>query len=291
MFICKGVGSGSRKLLLALSVVLSGVAAQAATIGQWKGNPANQVWASAGNFSSLYSFVSAANTVETTESITPGNLANDNFFIIANPTAAPTASELTTLANWVQAGHILLLFTDPDDLGSVTVANKILAGVYPVAQTNKINVSSTLVGSNVGSVAGSLMGPDPGVMGTPGNSSTHNISTQALGIWQAFSILGGTNLALNNTPSVGFNIGNTLRVDTISLGKIYVFGDRYDSNSNMGLTGASTNGNLSLFLNLLAQQTLNGGGGGPTDAPEPATFALTGLVLAGILALNRRKAI
>jgi len=287
MFIRRGALSCSRKLLIALSVTLSGISLQAATIGQWNGNPANQIWASnSTGFSSIYSAVSAAgHTVEnTTEAITPGNLANDNFFIIANPSTAPTAAELANLASWVQAGHILLLFADPSAGGSTSVMNQILNGVYQPAQSNKIQLNGGVVTAGGGQFSlGKLTGTDAAVAG---------INLNELALFNAFTMTGGTALATQNAGA--FNLGGTFRVDTINLGKVYVFGSSFEYNSNLSYSngpGGPVASNLNLFLSLLAQNAGGSGGGGSgfDSVPEPATFAITGLALVAVLAAHRRR--
>lgn len=285
MFRRSGFGHSLRKLLPGLLITLSGGVVQAATIGQWIGNPSNQNWAAnSSNFSSIYAAATAASqhhTVESAEQITSANLGNDNFFIIANAAAAPTSAEIATLANWVKAGHILLLFNTPGG-GSIAATNAILSGIGSSIQMN--NTLIGLGGSNQAG-AGTLSSSDPSVAGPP-----QNINGASLALFQTYSLTGGTRLALDTPQYPIYNLGNSLRVDTVQLGKVYVFGERFDSNPNLnsGIQGTS---NLGLFIGLLAQQTaLNSGGGSDvTGNPEPATLAITGLALIGLVAWKRRR--
>lgn len=276
---------GRLKILTSVLIALVGVSAQAGTVGQWSGNSANLVWASSGNFRTIYAAATTgtpSHTVESPEAITAQNLANDNFFIIQSSFTSLNGTELNTLVNWIKNGGILLLFATPDGMNSLSLANQILGTLGAGASGNAMSVTNSFTGpGDTRATAGSLIGSDKAVTGPP-----NNLATQSLSLYQASVIAGGTNLALNQPGTT--NLGNALRVDNFSLGKVYVFGERFDSNL---LAGTDQN-NLRLYLNLLNQGLIGGGGigGGETaGAPEPATFVLTFSALAGLYFVRRKK--
>lgn len=284
MFKRSGASGGGRMLLTALTVCLAGGIGQAGTIGQWVSNTSNQVWASSGNFSSIYAKATASpqsHTIENPEQITGANLSNDNYFIISNPTVALTGNELTTLVSWVHAGGVLMLFADPDPSaggGSSTVgiANSVLTSLGNGSSGSAIQVGSSTFGSlTQGFSAGTFASPDPAVAGLSGQ----------LGFFQGYNLTGGSALLANTSQNPFYQVANGLRVDTFQLGKVYVFGEEFGSNGNISVN----NNNLRLFIQLLAQEGTSGPSGAFSDSPEPATFALSGLALAGLFAWRKLR--
>jgi hypothetical protein len=249
---------------------------QAATVGQW--NQSSSIWASAGNFGSIYSAASNGlnATIETPEAITAANLANDNFFVVHNPKASLTASEATALFSWVSNGGILLLFADA--AAQVGNANSLLTGVH-----SNLSFTSDRMGSDFYQVGANMTG----------NDITSGL-TGGLGFYSGLILRSsGPNVSLA-TGQGNFDLNLSLRMQAISLGKVYVFGTALDADYNR--SGWS---NQAFFLSLLSQQVnagnFGGGGisgGGSLDLvsnPEPSTVGLFGFAVAGLLFLKRRK--
>ncbi len=262
-----GVSGWFFKPLTALVLFGLAGAAQAATIGQYSGN--TTFWASSGNFSTIYS--AATNglnaTIETGEDITAGNLANDNFFIVRNPNAALNASEVSALVSWVQSGGILMLYAE--SASQIDGANSLLSALH-----SGISVTSGITGNPYSQSGGFLNGADV----------TAGMAGQMLSFYNGNVLTGGTALANPGAPL--WNLSALFRVDNIQLGKVYVFTSPLDVNWNS--PGFS---NTQFFLALLAQSTQQSPFGSVADVgnPEPATFGLAGLALAGIVYARRRK--
>ncbi|MBL8209262.1 MAG: hypothetical protein JNK87_01045 [Bryobacterales bacterium] len=193
------------------------------------------------------------------------------------------------MTNWVNQGGILLLFSDARTPSSVGIVNSILQGLGTGASGSAMSVGGgTPYGDGYGVVtAGSLIaGSDPAV----------GSMTGGLAFLYANRVNGGTMLA---NPNPGwYDLGSTLRVDTFQLGKVYVFGERFDSNL---MAGNANNRNF--FINLLSQNsqfqlptpppttpTTPTLPNDPLDIhqPEPATFGIAGAALLGLLAARRR---
>jgi len=276
-----------RMLLLSLLAGCLGAGfGEAATIGQWSSNTANQVWASSGNFSTIYAKATAApqsHTIESPEAITGANLSNNNYFIISNPTVALTGNELTNLVSWVHAGGILLLFADPDPsagggTSTVSIVNSVLTTLGNGSSGTTMQVTNTTFGSlTQGFSGGTFASNDPASSGLTGG----------MGFFQGYNLTGGNALMANTSSNPFYQVANGLRVDNFQLGKVYVFGEEFASNG----AGTLNSNNARFFVQLLAQQGSGGGfpGGGPLDSPEPATFALSGLALAGLLAWRKMR--
>src|SRR5262249_27669306 len=153
---------------------------------------------------------------------------------------------------------------------AVANTNTILAALGTGASGNALSVSSDLILPSflTGQLAAtSLTGSDPAVMGPP-----VNITNSALSLFNPYGVTGGN-------PLLTDMLGDSLRVDTFQLGKVYVFGNTFNANYNMmGTFGSS---NTQFFINLLAQNLSSGGGGGEPyeGSPEPGTVLLisTGL--------------
>jgi len=276
MFKCPGASSRIGLLVALDGLLVSG--ASAAVVGQYSGSASGTIWAGSGSFSTIYGAALAAtpsHTVETPEQISAQSLANNSHFIISNPVTA--VADMNALVNWVNGGGILMLFVDGTaGAASINLVNSILGSFgnnglsgSPM-QVSNTQLLPTSVTDRV--TAASLAGSDPAVGALGG---------QSLSMYNPFGITGGNALAVNL-------LGNALRVDTFALGKIYVFGDNFASNSNLsnplfnsGLT------NQQFFLNLLAQG--GSGGIGPLDAPEPSTFGLMAVGVIGLLWRFRRN--
>lgn len=285
MFNRSGAQGGKRLLLTIFVLCLTAGTGEAATIGQWVSNTANQVWASSGNFSTIYAKATAApqsHTIENPEAITGANLSNNNYFIISNPTVALTGNELTNLVSWVHAGGILLLFADPDPsagggTSTVSIANTVLTTLGNGASGTTMQVANTTFGSlTQGFSAGTFASNDPASSGLSGG----------MGFFQGYNLSGGNALMANTTSNPFYQVANGLRVDSFQLGKVYVFGEEFASNG----AGSLNSNNARFFIQLLSQQGLSGPGPGSLDSPEPATFALSGLALAGLFAWRKLRA-
>jgi len=239
---------------------------QAATVGQWASS--GSIWASSGNFSSIYSAATlgAGVTVESPETITSANLANDQFFIVKNPTASLTGAEATALMNWVNSGGILLVFAE--SASQTDAANNVLSSVH-----SGVSYTNNYTGSNYFQISGNFNGTDV----TAGLSGP-------MGMYTGLTLNGGKSLV--NPGAANWNMDATLRTEGINLGKVYVFGSALDANYNQA--GWS---NTQFFLALLSQNAgISGGGFTSLDtAPEPATFAFAGLGLAGLIYAKKRK--
>jgi hypothetical protein len=263
------------------------VSAQAAVVSQWNQNPSpGTVWGNNAIFSSLYSAAfatgGAGHTLEVSaEAISAAALANNTHFVVnsSSSVTALSTQEYTDLVNWVRGGGILILFANVGNSATgITLANNILNELG-----STIDVSTALVGpgSGSGTTGGKLIAPDAAVLGGP-----FNLGNQPLSMYQANVITGGTLLAADGIPNPAYNLGVALRVDTINLGKVYVFGDHFESNFLVGQPGS----NLQFFLNVLAQGTGSSGGppgGGPV--PEPSAFVLTAVGIAGLAYWKRRR--
>lgn len=256
-----------------------------ASIGQWTGGAnANQVWAASGNFSSIFTSATVgapAHTVTSTAEITQQSLSNYQAFSVANPQTALSGAQISALVNWVQTGGVLLLYATPmGGTSSVNIVNSILTSLGPGSSGQQMAATSTTLGSPLfQATGGSLTGNDPAVSGLTG---------ARLSFYQAFQITGGS--LLSTSPGGNFDLGRMLRSDTFQLGRVYVFGERFDANWNLAGSGS----NRDFFLNLMAQNFARppgaGQGGDPfSDAPEPATLGLTGLTLVAAAVWHRRR--
>jgi hypothetical protein len=273
MFNSWGVGGRRKILLAALSVTIS-FNAFGATVGQLAGN--SSIWANPGNFSNIYvaATVGAGHTVESAETLTAQNIANNTHFIVESSATALAAQELSLLVDYVRGGGTLLLFATPTT--GVTSANQILSALGPGLSGTTMSVQTMTSGFPGTSLNwGSLSGSDPAVQGT-----VANLNGQSLNYTQTRLLMGGTHLAVVESPS----ISDAIRVDRYQLGRVYLFGTHIDSNTVTGVNQYNTQ----FFLNILA----NGGlpsGLVDTGVPEPSTFGLSAVTLAGALLYLRRK--
>jgi hypothetical protein len=280
----KTIRGSTRRLLTAVIVSnLTSVCFGATVIGQWSGNSSH--WASSGNFSTLYTALTAAGpsgpgyNVTSGQAITQANLSQDNFFVVDSSSAAVSASEAATLANWVRAGGILLLFAAGN---SQAAANSVLGSLGAGASGTALSVTPQAEGSNLASIftGGGLWSADPSVKGPT------NLMWAPLNWYDANIIGGGNSLAVNIGTT--HNLSSAMRVDNFALGKVYVFGDRFDTNA---LTAGGANANLALFLNLFAQSNSVRQFSGTSEVPEPSTLLLTGLGITGALFWRRRQSL
>jgi hypothetical protein len=191
--------------------------------------------------------IAAGNTVEADEAITALNLANDNVFIIGEPTLTPTAGELTALAAWVNGGGILLMFADSSNTG-LPALNNIAAGIgSALSWSGDVSASPTLGGGNFATT-----GPPFNIVGSVLDASPGT------------GVHGGTVLA-----------NQYLNYQALGAGFIFAFADRSDHNV-FNPTNGTVNGQL--FLNIVG-----GAGAGTPAVPEPTTLVLTALGLGGII--------
>lgn len=288
MFSTAGGARISRLSRLALCLVAAAGLSSAATIGVYSGTDSSQIWASSGNFSTVYANAttgSLGHTVVSTSDITSTNLNNYRFLVVGNPTTAMTANQLTAVTNWVKQGGILLMFADASHQSSVGLVNNVLSTLGAGSSGSQMSVGSRTYGDIYSTTtAGQLTGTDPAVAGLTGG----------LQYLFANQVSGGSLLA--NVTGNNYDLGSMMRVDTFQLGKVYVLGDRFDAN----LVGSSNNRNF--FINLLSQNS-NFQLPTPTSPnspsfpdptndilnPEPATFGLAGAALLGIVVLRRRQ--
>ncbi len=260
-------------LLLAVGLLCSPI--HAGTIGQWVGSASNSIWASSGNFSSIYAAATGgglSHTVTSGDQISSSVLDNRNFFLIANPTSTPSGFELNLLANWVRAGGILILTVDMY-APNLAATNAVLQTLGIGASGQAIEITSVLQGGAFQTIGGSLQGTDAAVQGIAGRP----LSTTG-----GFTLTGGSFLAQDafwQNP----NLGAYLRTDTFQLGRVYVFGTRIDINPNINSDPFGYN--RQFFLNLLGQ----GGYSGSSDVPEPASLAVTAFALIGFGLWSRRR--
>jgi hypothetical protein len=272
---------------LLVVLILSSSVCSGATIGQWSGN--SSLWASSGNFSTLYTALTAsgsggpAHTVTSGQAITQQNLSRDNYFVVSNSAATLSGAEITTLTSWVRAGGILLLFAAGDNR-QVATANAVLDSLGTGISGSDISVdASARTASSTVFTGGGLWGTDRAVSGP------RNLSYSSLSWYQANSIGGGNSLAMNIGSD--HNLSTALRFDKFALGKVYVFGDRFDSNSLMSGGGS----NLHFFLNLLSQQNTLAQFNGPTSSlndtstPEPSSLLLTAVGIVLVVLWRRRR--
>jgi hypothetical protein len=261
--------------------------AYAATVSQWVGDPSGTRWSNSSFYSALQgaAFVTggAGHTLEASaEAITSAALANNTHFVMNSNASASalTDTEYTALTNWVRGGGILILFAT-GDASSIALANNVLNNLG-----SAIDVTTSKVGPGfptAGTTGGNLNGSDTAV-----TNPSNNLTNQQLRMYQSNVLTGGSLLAANNIPNPSNNFGAALRVDNVNLGKVYVFGDSFASNFLVN-GGGGNHANLQLFLNILSQGQLSGGGGGPTgDTPEPSSILLTALGIAGLAYWKRR---
>jgi hypothetical protein len=248
------------------------------------------MWASTGNFSTLYSNLTAIggngqplHSVVSVNEISTQTLNQSGFLVVSDATRSLGANESQALVNWVQGGGILLLFATPSGTGtSTTAGNEILSALNSASSGSpNINFNGATYGAGYyGGASGPLNGTDPAVVG---------INGQNLAWYQANGISGGT--ALSTGFGGNYDLGNYLRVGNFVSGKVYVFGEQFGANWNV--SGFQNGSNLQFFLNLLAQETRYPGSFGPEDPfaenPEPASIALTGIGLAAAAYIARRR--
>jgi len=233
-----------------LLCLLSGNVAQvqATTIGNWSGSARS--W-NQGDFATIKNtMMLAGHTVEANEAITAANLANNEMFIIGEGLFTPNAAELTDLANFVNAGGALLVFTNSNFTGG-PAGNGILSGIG-----SGMSFTSAFVNA-----VGPLQAGNFATEGPP-----FNIVGQNLAVSPGNIVNGGTTL---------YGVG--LHFEQIGSGFLYAFGDRYDHNV-FGPNNANTNGQL--FLNIAE--------GVQQQAPEPTTLSVLVMGLAALRLFRKR---
>lgn len=290
MYKANGAWISSAKLARVLSLLVCASGAFGATVAQWTGSSSGAMWATSSNFSSLYSNLTAIggngqplHSVVSVNEISTQNLNQSGFLVVSDATRSLQSSETQALTDWVQSGGILMLFASPSAGGTArTVGNQILTSLSSaISGSSNMNFNGTTYGAGYyGGASGPLAGSDPAVAGITGNS---------LAWYQANGVSGGA--ALSTGFGGNYDLGNYLRVGNFSSGKVYVFGDQFGANWNV--SGYQPGSNLQFFLNLLAQESRYPGSYGPEDPfndnPEPASIALTGIGLAAVAWIARRR--
>jgi len=290
MYKANGAWISSAKLARVLSLLVCASGAYGATVAQWTGSSSSAMWATSSNFSSLYGNLTAIggngqplHSVVSVNEISTQTLNQSGFLVVSDATRSLGTNESQALVNWVQGGGILMLFATPSGTSTSTATgNQILSALQQGAPGSpSINYNGNVYGAGYyGGASGPLAGSDPAIAGIAG---------QSIAWFQANGISGGT--ALSTGFGGNFDLSNYLRVGNFASGKVYVFGEQFGANWNVsGYQGGS---NLQFFLNLLAQESRYpgsfGGEGPSSDQPEPASIALTGLGLAAVAWMARRR--
>ncbi len=198
-----------------MAVALAG-AAEATVVGNWNGS--NRSWNNSDMSALRGAVVAAGHTVRADAAITPAELAGDGVFVIGEATVTPSAGEMSDLSGFVNAGGILLVFTNSSASG-VAGANSIFSAL-----------GSTLNFAGTNPVAA----PFPA---GPFTSGPTNIVGQTITTSPGNFISGGTVVA-----------GSFVNYQQIGAGYVIAFGDRIDHNV-FGPTAGTPNGDL--FLNIL----------------------------------------
>jgi len=270
------LGGSGKILLSALAIQLAGNA-YGATVGQMAGN--TSIWANPGNFSNIFNAATmgAKHTVESAETLTATNIANNTHFIVEGSATAMAAEQVSLLVDYVRGGGTLLLFATPST--GRTSANQILGALGVGLSGSAMSVTGSAFGFPGSTLNwGSLSSTDVSVQGPT------NLNGASLNFAQTHILAGGSLLALNESPS----ISDAIRMDRYNLGRVYLFGSHIDSN----LANTSNQSNINFFLNILSSGSTPIGLTMSTvdvGTPEPATFALTAFALAGVALYARRK--
>ena len=210
-------------------------------IGNWSGSEGT--WNNAVDYSSIAAAMArAGHSIEADGPITAADLSNDNLFIIGVPLTTPTAGELSDLADWVNGGGSLLVFTGQDFRGGAD-ANNILAGIG----------SSMSFTSARSRATGPFQGGNFATTGPPFNIVGQDTTQVAV---QANRLSGGTVLYGNAGPEQA-----GIRVEQIGAGFVYAFGGQYATNYS---APSEVTSNGQFFLNIAHHYVV----------PEPTTFAL-----------------
>jgi hypothetical protein len=203
--------------LAVLTLVLGATHAEASVIGSWIGS--SEPW-NTPEFSTIRdTILSAGHTFEADEPMTAADLANDDLFLIQEPGYTPSASELSDLAAWINAGGLLIIQTDSD--GGAPSCNAILSAIGSSMSFEGTHANAPLSG---------------GIFATEG--PPYNIVGQLLVTSAGFGVVGGNALA-----------GTYARYEELGNGYVFAFGNRPDHNF-AAPTSATVNGQL--FLNLAA---------------------------------------
>jgi hypothetical protein len=280
----------SLKWLAAVFAVVgvgSGELQAAAVVGQWNQNPASTNWTGS-SFSSFYTaaFVTGGHTINpagTTGEVTLSNLNNFTHFVLNTSSSSAAAaavqnSNFSSLGTWVNGGGIAIVFLNgTNDAAANALGNSILAAA---------GSSMTAGGGTIGTGSFDTNGALTSLAGA-------NIAGSRLTFLQPNTVNGGSLLAQNMVPNADSNLGSALRVESVGLGKVYVFGEHFENRYFIQQGG---NANLQLFLNMLAQGQLQSGGPPPlggsdpfSENPEPGTLLLTAAALAGVVYWRRKR--
>lgn len=209
----------------------------AAVVGQWQ--ESDRTWNS-GEFTTIRTTVtSGGHAVEADSALTAANLANDDAYLIGEPSRNLNPTEQADLSSWINAGGILMLFVD-SGTSDFPQANDILSGL---GTTLSFNTSQSVTAGPIQDVNYAADNIFDLVGSTPTFSPGHA------------TVLGGAGAHLSETLIAVQPLGN---------GYVFAFGDRFEHNFSNS-TAASTNGQL--MLNIL----------GPI--PEPTSLALVAISL------------
>lgn len=261
----------SSGILAALVLQVAAGGAFAATVSQWSGN--TNVWSNSGNFSTFYAEATAAplsHTITSGAAITAASLTGSTHLVIESSAAQLTGTELSLLTQWVQGGGTLLLFAGSSNAtASQVLGSGGLNSSIAVSNSN-IGFGSSTVYSNL-----SLTTTNTAVTGGPFDlrGASFNLSNNFKGV------TGGEGLG-----NSALGASQALRTESVQLGKIFVMGGHFESNGFLW----ESQSNMQFFLNVLAQgQFVNGLV--EVGTPEPASIALTGFALGGLLLLRRKR--
>lgn len=293
MFKIGGAVKGQRGLVITLAVLALSNIGQAATVGQWSSNQSNTVWASGGNFSSIYAAATATgvgHTIETPEAITVDSLKNNTHFIISAPTALPSATAISALRQWVMDGGILLLMVDPGLTMGGSTATSLVNTILSQLGSSMASTSGYPIGSTSSLTSyGTLQGSNPAVVGSAGTLTGRSLTTSQFNPLMGGTGFGPANTGLNNL----IRVGGLTASGSPSIGQIYLFGNATIAGNGAIATNST---NRTFFLNLLGQNLggiTNGAGVGPLlpgeEQPEPGTISLMAFGLAGVVWYRKRR--
>ena len=207
-----GIAPFLTALLLAASLLAS--AAHAHVIANW--DKSGRSWNNSHMTKIKAAMVAAGHEVLPDGPITETLLRSVNVFVIAEPTAVPTAVELALLKGYIASGGMLLLFGDTGI--ELPTYNTLLSGVG-----SSITFTTTTIGTTSALAPGKFTDGPNAVVGS------------TLSVTSGNGTAGGT--LIDN---------NYVRYESVGNGLVFVFGDRIDHNDVISAT------NTRLLLNIVA---------------------------------------